>query len=149
MTSNEPGTGQDVGWRRSLRPGWMSRIPARILGGFRTTTVVMVVVFFLVLVLWNNVRFDPTKNENSPVYVPPTPTSITPTEEPEQTYAPTTTVFPTTTTPSPTVTTTAPGDDTAVPSGQQQTTGVAPTTTRAPGFQLPTIPGLPLPTGTN
>ncbi|KQU31286.1 hypothetical protein HQ308_15545 [Rhodococcus sp. BP-241] len=150
MTSNEPessATEHPDAPRSTFRPGWMSRIPARILGRFRTTTVVMVLAFLAVLVLWNNVRFDPTLNENSPVYVPPAPSSSE-APPPAETYAPTTTTFRSTTTPVPTTT------DPASPQDGVTTTAPAPTTTtgtttRAPGFQLPTIPGLPLPSGTN
>lgn len=128
---------------RSIRPGWMSRIPAHVPGGFRTTTVAMVVVFLFVLILWNNVRFDPTMNENSPVYTPPPPT----TSEviPEQTFEPTTTLPPSTTrSTTPPVTTTggtAPQDE-ASTSGSPTSTPVT-TTPAVPGFQLPALPGFP------
>ena len=136
------------------KPGWRSKIPDRLLGRFRTTTVVMVVAFLVVLVLWNNVRYDPTLNENSPVYVPPEPTM---TETPQQTSAPRSTSTTVTTTQPPTATVPTGVAPTAVnptavnPPGTQAPTAPGVTTgTRAPGFQLPTVPGLPqLPSGAN
>lgn len=119
--------------------GWLSRVPAHLPGGFRTTTVVMVVAFLLILLLWNAVRFDPTLNENSPVYVPPAPSETSTIVPP-----PTSTVAPTFTSTTPTTTTTVPTDDPdtgGANPGTSVTGTTAPTTTRAPGLQLPIIPG--------
>ncbi|MFC7962181.1 hypothetical protein [Rhodococcoides kroppenstedtii] len=127
------------GERTPTRPGmgWLSRVPSHLPGGFRTTTVAMVVAFLLVLLLWNAVRFDPTLNENSPVYVPPTPVETTsPAPVPSSTVAPT--VTPTTTAVTPTQ---DPDADGANPGTSVTGTTAPTTTTRAPGLQLPIIPG--------
>ena len=130
------------GERTPTRPGmgWLSRVPSHLPGGFRTTTVAMVVAFLLVLLLWNAVRFDPTLNENSPVYVSPAPSeTTTPAPVPSSTVAPTvTSATPTTTAVTPTQ---DPDADGANPGTSVTGTTAPTTTTRAPGLQLPIIPG--------
>ncbi len=128
------------GEQRSTRPGRLSRVPSHLPGGFRTTTVAMVVAFLLVLLLWNAVRFDPTKNENSPVYVPPTPVeTTTPAPVPTPTVAPTfTSTTPTTTAVTPTE---DPGGEGRDPAPTGAVTTAPTTTTGVPGLQFPIIPG--------
>ncbi|GGG12085.1 hypothetical protein GCM10007304_27580 [Rhodococcoides trifolii] len=142
MTQSEIPPVDESAEGKKSRFGWLSKVPSHLPGGIRTTTAALGVLFFLVLLLWNSVRYDPTLNENSPVYVPPAPstTEVAPTQQYTPTRVPSTTSTPTTSATAPN--TTSPDVGTTGGSGTATTTP-APTTT--PGFQLPTIPGLQLP----
>lgn len=133
---------------KKSRFAWVSKIPPYLPGGLRTTTVGLIVLFFAVLVLWNGVRYDPTLNENSPLYVPPTTEEVEPEPQPTVEPEPTVTGTPTPTS-SPTGATTVPNTPTQQVPETTDTATTAPGTTestqRPPGIQLPAIPGLPLP----
>ncbi|MGU3431470.1 hypothetical protein ACNHUS_00515 [Actinomycetes bacterium M1A6_2h] len=117
-------------------------VPVHLLGRFRTSTVGLIVAFVLVLGLYLYTRPDPTTVENSPVYVPPTTsTQVAPTQEYVPTRTPSTTTAPTATSSvAPTPGSGSGGEGSGSTSGTS-----APTTAAAPGFQLPTIPGIQIP----
>ena len=108
-------------------------LPAKLPGGFRTSTAGLILAFVLLLALYGYMRPDPTTNENSPVYVPPT-TATTEPFIPQRTVAPSTSTRPTTM---------APGVTGSTPR-TTDTVEPAPTTTTTNGLQVPTVPGLQL-----
>ncbi|WP_415974364.1 hypothetical protein [Rhodococcus sp. 077-4] len=143
-----PDTGTDLpqrNWRQ-----W--RIPAKIFGRVRTSTVAFGVCFVLTGLLYGQVSIEiAERNEQAtqgPVAVDPG--ELNTYTEP-QTYAPTPSRQ-ATTTPTPTATTDPDGSGSVDESGQQATTTTVPTTTTAPfGVPLPPaiqslIPTSPAPT---
>ncbi|MEH6793741.1 MAG: hypothetical protein V7694_06355 [Rhodococcus sp. (in: high G+C Gram-positive bacteria)] len=144
---NTPGTGTDLpqrNWRQ-----W--RIPTKIYGRIRTSTVAFGICFVLTGLLYGQVSEDIARKNDESVQGPVAvdPADLAPlTEQP--TYAPTSSRLSTTTTPT---ATTDPGQSGSVEESEPQatTTTVPPTTTAPFGVPIPPaiqslIPTQPAPT---
>ncbi|OZE25557.1 hypothetical protein CH262_11720 [Rhodococcus sp. 05-2255-1e] len=142
----------DTGTERSQRNWRQWRIPAKIYGRVRTSTVAFGICFVLTALLYGQVSADIAERNGEAVQGPVavSPDELTQPSE-SQTYVPTPSRLSTTTTPS---TTTEPesstsADDTGT---QSPTTTAPPTTTTAPfGVPIPPaiqslIPSRPAPT---
>ncbi|MGU3293678.1 hypothetical protein [Williamsia sp. M5A3_1d] len=129
----------------SASPGktLLQRIPRHLFGGrLRTTTAVLLIAFVGVLVLYGQ-RADHYKaidEQNAAASATRTAAPRTTEETPEYTAPATTRSSLRSSSSAPSTTSTTGTDQTSPTDGSQPTT-----TTTAPGFQLPTIPGLVLP----